>query len=133
MRRIAAVLLALISAFALFACGTEGGPVTDETGTCTDTTEATTEPVTEPPAPKEKVIYLAGENGNDDNDGLTPETAVATYEKAFSLLAEDRNRIVITHSMITQNRQRVKPTCQIFYACGAPLIFTATSFIYCYD
>jgi len=100
MRRITALLLALFSAFALFACGTEGD--TTDTGYPVESDPAhdcTTAPVTEPPAPKEKVIYLAGENGSDDNDGLTPETAVSTYEKAFSLLAEDRNRIVITQSI----------------------------------
>ena len=88
MRRIPALLIALFFVFALFGCGTEGDtPITDAP-TTDPATEPVTEPVTEPPAPKEKVIYLAGENGNDDNDGLTPETAVATYEKAFSLLSE---------------------------------------------
>ena len=101
MKRLFALLLALTAVAVLCACGTEGGPVNtdDTTDGCTDTTEPATEPVTEPPAPKEKVIYVDGTNGNDENDALTPETAVATYEKAFSLLAEDRNRIVITNTV----------------------------------
>ena len=72
--------------FSMVACAGGGAPVT-------------TEPVTEAPPPPEVVIYLDGENGKDENDGLTEAAAVATYEAAFKLLSEERKKIVIVNTV----------------------------------
>ena len=44
--------------------------------------------ITTSPGPETDGIFLDGQNGNDDNDGLTLESAVKTFEKAKQLLQE---------------------------------------------
>jgi len=51
--------------------------------------------VTEPAPAAEAAVYLDGKNGNDENSGLTPELAVASVKKAFSLVEEGRTRVVV--------------------------------------
>ena len=92
MKRMLAIMLAMLTLTSLAACG--GTPAVSET-TEPATEPVTTEPVTEAPPPPEVVIYLDGESGNDEDDGLTPATAVNTYEAAFKLLEENRTKIVI--------------------------------------
>ena len=45
------------------------------------------------------VIFVDGDEGNDECGGATPESAVKTYEGAFALLSAERNRIVIVRSV----------------------------------
>ena len=42
----------------------------------------------EEPAPAAKIIYVSDKNGNNDNDGLSKETAVKTVAKAIELATE---------------------------------------------
>ncbi len=96
LRKVLALMLAMLTLVSLAACG--GTPAGDGT-TEPATDPVTTEPVTEAPPPPEVVIYLDGTNGKDENDGLTEATAVATYEAAFKLLSEERNKIVIVNTV----------------------------------
>ena len=61
--------------------------------TPTETTPAVTEEPKKPDA-----VFLDGENGKDEQDGLSPETAVLSLSHAFELLSPERNRIVIMNS-----------------------------------
>ncbi|MGN1473228.1 MAG: hypothetical protein ACI4WZ_04065, partial [Eubacteriales bacterium] len=61
--------------------------------TPTETTPAVTEEPKKPDA-----VFLDGENGKDEQDGLSPETAVLSLSRAFELLSPERNRIVIMNS-----------------------------------
>ncbi|MBQ2733694.1 MAG: hypothetical protein IJF74_06015 [Clostridia bacterium] len=97
-RRIMSVMLAVFMLGSLAACG--DAPAVTEVTTDAPTEPVTTEPVTEAPPPPEVVIYVDGTNGKDENDGLTEESAVATYEAAFKLLADDRNKIVIVNTVL---------------------------------
>lgn len=46
--------------------------------------------------PETKGIYLNGESGDDNNDGLTKETALKTFNKAKSLISETIKNIFVT-------------------------------------
>ena len=49
------------------------------------------------PAPANKNIYLNGQNGDDEKDGLTPETALKTFDKAKELATSNKyENIIIT-------------------------------------
>ena len=97
LRKVLALMLAMLTLVSLFACGNT--PAVSEDTTDAPTDPVTTEPVTEAPPPPEVVIYLDGENGKDENDGLTEAAAVATYEAAFKLLSEERKKIVIVNTV----------------------------------
>ena len=81
-------MLTMLTLTILMSCANETKTQSD---TVTDTTSET-------PATSD-VIFVDGENGNDENEALTVDTAVATYEKAFELLTAERNRIVIVRSV----------------------------------
>ncbi|MBE6641735.1 MAG: hypothetical protein E7619_09115 [Ruminococcaceae bacterium] len=101
LKKFLTVICFALALLMLGSCGTETPPAAGTTDGAVTTEPApdTTEPVTEAPKPVEKVIFIDGVNGNDDNDGLTEATAVLTYKAAFELLAEDRERIVIVNSV----------------------------------
>ena len=88
LKRIFTVMLTMLTLTILMSCANETKTQSD---TVTDTTSET-------PATSD-VIFVDGENGNDENEALTVDTAVATYEKAFELLTAERNRIVIVRSV----------------------------------
>ncbi len=46
-------------------------------------------------ADKGEAVFLDGTDGSDENSGRTPEQPVATLERAFELLSDNCNRIVI--------------------------------------
>ncbi len=97
LRKLLALILAMLTLTSLTACGST--PAVSDGTTEAPTEPVTTEPVTEAPPKPEVVIYLDGTNGKDENDGLTEATAVATYDAAFKLLREDRNKIVIVNTV----------------------------------
>ena len=88
-------ILSLITATLLCLSVSSCGEKEDET-TLPETTEST-----EPTA--SSLIFVDGEDGNDEWDGTTPETAVASYEGAFALLSAERNRIVIVRSVMSES------------------------------
>ena len=89
LKRIFAIMLTILTMTTLMSCTNESETQSD---TVTDTTTLETPAVSD-------AIFVDGENGNDENDALTADTAVATYEKAFELLTAERNRIVIVRSV----------------------------------
>ena len=46
-------------------------------------------------------IYLDGTDGDDANDGTTEESAVKTFERAKSLLAESKNPVILICGTVT--------------------------------
>ncbi|MBQ7171485.1 MAG: family 43 glycosylhydrolase [Clostridia bacterium] len=54
---------------------------------------------TEPETPAADAVFVDGQNGSDANDGLTASSAVATYERAFSLLTPSRSTVVVVHTV----------------------------------
>ncbi len=96
MKRIIAVMLTMIALAAFNSCGSQQN--TSDTAFATDTATDSAHDTT-PPEAKGDAVFLDGTDGNDQNDALTPERAVKTYERAFELLTKERNRIVITRTV----------------------------------
>lgn len=46
-------------------------------------------------------IYLNGQDGNDEQDGTTKETAVKTFERAKALLADSKNPVILICGQVT--------------------------------
>lgn len=97
-------VLSLLSLTMLVGCAGETEttqPTEDETTaptTATDSVETEEKkdlPPEEQPAGKGDAVFINGTKGNDNNNGKTPEYAVATFKKAFELLTDDCSRIVI--------------------------------------
>lgn len=86
-KRILSVLISTLMILSVTSCA----------GKPNDTTQADTTVNNENTTPT--VIFIDGDDGNDENDGATPESAVATYEAAFKLLSPERSRIVIVNSV----------------------------------
>ncbi|MBQ7172321.1 MAG: hypothetical protein IJR89_08615 [Clostridia bacterium] len=90
------LLLSLLLVFALLFCACGEKPETPEGPAETETPE-TDPPETEAPVPE--AVFLDAKNGKDENDGLTPETAVASCERAFELLLPTRTVIVVMNTV----------------------------------
>ena len=100
-------VLILSCVLAFSACGGNTPAITTDQPI---TTDPPTEPVivTEPPKPEILPVFLDVKNGNDENDGTTPENAVATFDKAFSLLREERSLVVVMNTVVT-DKQFIMP------------------------
>lgn len=60
-------------------------------------------------------VFLDGISGDDRHDGITPKTAVATFEAAFALLSDSRNTIVVISDtdapkMLPPSKRKVRIT-----------------------
>ena len=73
------------------------------TDTTVDTDNVTEEGAGGAYTPDQNVIFLDAKDGNDENDALTPDSAVKSYEAAYEFLANDRNRIVVINSPKAQS------------------------------
>ena len=85
--------LLLVFPLLLAACGTQPA---EETSPVTEAPD-TTVPETEAPAPE--VVFVDGKDGKAENDGLTPETAVPDFDRAFALLTPTRTTIVVINTV----------------------------------
>lgn len=79
----------LIAATLLFVCSCAEKPIETEGSDTTMQIEQA----------KASAIFVDGENGNDENDAGTPDTAVKSFERAYEMLSAERSRIVIVRSV----------------------------------
>ncbi len=89
-----ALLLSLFLLFALLFCACGEKPATPAETAAPETAAPETDPP-ETEAPEPEAVFLNGADGSDDNDGLTPETPVKSYDRAFALLTPTRSVIVV--------------------------------------
>ena len=97
MKRLLFFVLAILSFSILVSCsaGTTDGATSSNAPTDNETEQDTDSPTT---VGKGDAVFVDGNDGNDENDGLTDVSAVATFDKAYTLLSEQRSTIVLMNS-----------------------------------
>lgn len=96
MKRLLFLIAAMLTFSLLVSCSGKTASVTDDTNPPSDSGSESGSDA--PAVGNGDAVFVDGSEGDDENDGLTDVSAVATLDRAYELLSEERNRIVLVRS-----------------------------------